>query len=254
MYYSRSLVQPDSIYRPEYTSNRPGVAGDPVPYTIAGDSLTTSILLACFILATIAIAKSGNFLQRQLKNFFRVQREGTTVITETSAELRFQFFLVAQTCLLAAIIVFFFSQSFVGESFAIAHYQIIALFTGEFAAYLIAKALLYTIVNWVFFDKKKNEQWMKSILVLTSAEGILFFPAVLLLAYFNLSIAGMAIYSFFVVIICKILAFYKSYIIFFKRTVSIVQSFLYFCALEIMPLGILLGVLAMTDNYLKQIF
>lgn len=65
MYYSRSLVQPDSIYRPEYTSNRPGVAGDPVPYTIAGDSLTTSILLACFILATIAIAKSGNFLQRQ---------------------------------------------------------------------------------------------------------------------------------------------------------------------------------------------
>lgn len=156
MYYSRSLVQPDSIYRPEYTSNRPGVAGDPVPYTIAGDSLTTSILLACFILATIAIAKSGNFLQRQLKNFFRVQREGTTVITETSAELRFQFFLVAQTCLLAAIIVFFFSQSFVGESFAIAHYQIIALFTGEFAAYLIAKALLYTIVNWVFFDKKKR--------------------------------------------------------------------------------------------------
>ena len=254
MYYSRSLVQPDSIYRPEYTSNRPGVAGDPVPYTIAGDSLTTSILLACFILATIALAKSGHFPQRQLKNFFRVQREGTTVITETSAELRFQFFLVAQTCLLAAIIVFFFSQSFVGESFAIAHYQIIALFTGEFAAYLIAKALLYTIVNWVFFDKKKNEQWMKSVLVLTSAEGILFFPAVLLLAYFNLSIAGMAIYSFFVVIICKILAFYKSYIIFFKRTVSIVQSFLYFCALEIMPLGILWGVLAMTDNYLKQIF
>lgn len=254
MYYSHSLVQPDSIYRPECVSYRHGVAGDPVPYTIAGDSLITSILLACFIFAAVAISASGNFLQRQLKSFFRVQREGTTVITETSGEMRFQFFLVAQTCLLAAIIVFFFSQSRGGESFAIAHYQIIGLFTGEIAAYLLLKALLYQVVNWVFFDKKKNEQWMKSYLFLICTEGILFFPAVLLLSYFGLPITETAIYAFIVVILAKLLSFYKAYIIFFKRTVSIVQSFLYFCALEIMPLGILLGVLAMTDNYLKQIF
>lgn len=254
MYYSHSLVQPDSIYRPECVSYRHGVAGDPVPYTIAGDSLITSILLACFIFAAVAISASGNFLQRQLKSFFRVQREGTTVITETSGEMRFQFFLVAQTCLLAAIIVFFFSQSRGGESFAIAHYQIIGLFTGEIAAYLLLKALLYQVVNWVFFDKKKNEQWMKSYLFLICTEGILFFPAVLLLSYFGLPITETAIYAFIVVILAKLLSFYKAYIIFFKRTVSIVQSFLYFCALEIMPLGILMGVLAMTDNYIKQIF
>ncbi len=254
MYYSHSLVQPDSIYRPECVSYRHGVAGDPVPYTIAGDSLITSILLACFIFAAVAISASGNFLQRQLKSFFRVQREGTTVITETSGEMRFQFFLVAQTCLLAAIIVFFFSQSRGGESFAIAHYQIIGLFTGEIATYLLLKALLYQVVNWVFFDKKKNEQWMKSYLFLICTEGILFFPAVLLLSYFGLPITETAIYAFIVVILAKLLSFYKAYIIFFKRTVSIMQSFLYFCALEIMPLGILMGVLAMTDNYIKQIF
>lgn len=254
MYYSHSLVQPDSIYRPECVSYRHGVAGDPVPYTIAGDSLITSILLACFIFAAVAISASGNFLQRQLKSFFRVQREGTTVITETSGEMRFQFFLVAQTCLLAAIIVFFFSQSRGGESFAIAHYQIIGLFTGEIATYLLLKALLYQVVNWVFFDKKKNEQWMKSYLFLICTEGILFFPAVLLLSYFGLPITETAIYAFIVVILAKLLSFYKAYIIFFKRTVSIMQSFLYFCALEIMPLGILMGDLAMTDNYIKQIF
>ena len=115
MYYSKSMVQPDSVYRPECIGYRHGVAGDPVPYTIAGDDLITSILLACFIFATIAIAKSGNFLQRQFKNFFYSQREGTTVISETGEELRFQLFLMLQTCLLSDIIYFFYSSEVSGD-------------------------------------------------------------------------------------------------------------------------------------------
>ncbi len=254
MYYSHSLVQPDSIYRPEQVAYRPGVAGDPVPYTIASDNLITSLLLVCFIFAAIAIANGGNFLQRQIKNFFRTPREGTTVITETSGELRFQLFLVVQTCLISAIIFFFFSRDFAGESFSIAHYHILGLFTGAFALYFCIKMLLYVTVDWVFFDKKKNEQWMKAFLFLTSIEGIALYPAALLLAYFNLSINATVFYAIIVVIIAKILAFYKTHIIFFKRNGAILQSFLYFCTLELMPLGTLWGVLAMMDNYLKQIF
>lgn len=95
---------------------------------------------------------------------------------------------------------------------------------------------------------------MKAFLFLSSIEGIALYPAVLLLAYFNLSINATVIYAIIIVIIAKLLAFYKTYIIFFKRSGAILQSFLYFCALELMPLGTLWGVLAMMDNYLKQIF
>lgn len=254
MYYSHSLVQPDSIYRPEYAVYNRGVAGDPVPYTIAGDSVVTSVLIFCFVLAVIALAKSGNFLQRQFRSFFRSQREGTTVVTETSAELRFQLFLVAQTCLLFAIIVFFFSRDFAGRSIAIAHYQVLGLLTVIFMVYFSVKGGLYTLVNWVFFDNKKNEQWIKSALSLVSAEGMLLFPVVLLLAYFNLSIQTAAVYAVAVVALAKLLSFYKTYLIFFKRNIAVVQSFLYFCALELMPLGTLCGVLLMADNYIKQIY
>lgn len=156
MYHGRSLVQPDSIYRPEYAVYRQGVAGDPVPYTIGGDNLITSILLGCFVFATVAVAKSGNFLQRQLKNFFRTQREGTTVITETSSELRFQLFLVLQTCLLFALIFFFRTNTFGDESFTIPQYLIIGTYTGIMAVYFLLKALLYAVVDWVFFEKKKT--------------------------------------------------------------------------------------------------
>lgn len=254
LYHIKSLVQPDSTYAPELANYGRGVAGDPVPYTIAGDPLITTVLLVCFVLATIALAKSGHFLHRQLKSFFRVQREGTTVITETSGEMRFQMFLVAQTCLLMAIIFFFYSRTRGDDSFSMAHYQVLGLLTATFGAYFIAKALMYTAVNWVFFNKKKNEQWMKASLFLVSSEGIMLFPVVLLLAYFHLSIGSAAIMAFVVVVFIKILTFYKAHIIFFKRNTSILQSFLYFCTIELMPIGILWGVLAMMSDYFKQIF
>lgn len=254
MYHSRSLVQPDSVYRPEYAIYRQGVPGDPVPYSISGDNLITSILLGCFVLASISIAKSGNFIQRQFKSFFHIQHEGTTAITETSGEVRFQSFLMLQACLLMALIFFFYSKSLVGTDFSLPQYVIIGIYTGIIAAYFLIKILLYMIVNWVFFDKKKNEQWMKSGLFLVSVEGIALFPIGLLLAYFNFSIESTVIYTGFVIIVTKILTFYKAYIIFFKKSAAILQSFLYFCAFEIMPLGVLWGALMLTDNYLKVNF
>lgn len=254
MYHSKSMVQPDSIYRPEYAVYRQGVAGDPVPYSIASDNLITSILLGCFILAMVSIAKSGNFIQRQFKNFFHTQREGTTIITETSSELRFQFFLLMQTALLLSLIFFFYTKTFVGESFSIPQYYIIGIYTGIITAYFMLKALLYLVVNWVFFDRKKNEQWMKSGLFLVSTEGIALFPVVMLLAYFNFPIDSTVIYTAFVIILAKLLSFYKTYLIFFRKNTAFVQSFLYFCAFEMMPLGVLWGVLVLTDNYLKVNF
>lgn len=254
LYHSHSLVQPDSVYRPEYAVYRRGVAGDPVPYTIAGDSLVTSVLLFCFVIATITIAQAGHFLERQLKNFFRTQREGTTVITETSNEMRFQLFLVAQTCMLLALILFIYSHDFARESFAIAHYQMLGLFTAINMAYFVVKFLLYSIVDWVFFDRKKNIQWMKSFLFIISTEGILLFPIVLLFAFFHISVSSAVIYTLFVVLAAKILSFYKTYIIFFAKEAAILQSFLYFCALELMPLGMLYGIMTAASGYLKTIF
>ncbi len=251
MYHSRSLVQPDSVYRPEMAYYRQGVAGDPVPYSIAGDDLITSILLICFMIGTVAISRSGNFLLRQIKYFFRKQREDSAGYPETGNELRFQLFLVLQTCLLSALIFFFYTRDTHGATFTIPHYQLIAINTGIFAAYFLVKALLYSIVGWVFFDRKKNEQWLKAELFLTSMEGISFFPLVLLLVYFDLSVESGVVLALVVIALGKLLSFYKSYLIFFHRNGFFLQSFLYFCSLEAMPLGALWGVLVLTDNYLK---
>jgi hypothetical protein len=254
MYHSRSLVQPDSVYRPEYAVYRQGVAGDPIPYNIANDDLITSILLGCFILATVSISQTGNFIHRQLKYFFHPLREGTTVITETSNELRFQLFLLLQTSLLFALIFFFYAKTFGNGTSSLPQHLVIGIYTGIITVYFMFKAVAYNLVGWVFFDRKKNEQWTKSGLFLVATQGIALFPIVMLHAYFNFSIETTVIYTTVIIILAKLLSFYKTYVIFFKKGSAFVQFFLYFCAFEIVPLGILWSVLVFIDHYLKVNF
>ena len=92
---------------------------------------------------------------------------------------------------------------------------------------------------------------MKAYLFLFSCEGVLLFPVVMLLTYFNLSLDAAIIYALIVVGLVKILSFYKSYIIFFRGNGSFLQIFLYFCALEVVPLFALWGGLVLISHYLK---
>lgn len=250
-YYRESFFSKDSLFHPELKGGRLGVAGDPVPYTVAGDDFVTILLLFCFLIACVAFTKSRQFIIRQAKTFFRVPRFGTTVITETSNELRFQLFLGLQTCLLIAIGYFMYSRASISDTFTIDQYQVISIYAGYAAAYFLLKALLYSITGWVFFDKKKNEQWMKAYLFLVSCEGVLLFPAIMLMTYFGFSIQAAVIYTLIVVGIIKILSFYKCFIIFFRRKGAFLQIILYFCALEVVPLFALWGGLVLISHYLK---
>lgn len=250
-YYKESFFSKSPLFHPELPGGRLGVAGDPVPYTLASDNLITGVLLGCFVLATLAFSKSQRFIYRQVKDFFFAPRIGTTTITETSTEVRYQMFFVLQTCLLLTINFFFFTRTFVSDTFTIDQFKIMGVNLGVVVAYYVFKFVAYWFTGWVFFDSKKTEQWLKSFIFLVSTEGVLLFPVVLLLVYFDLPIQSTFIYTAFVIILVKILSFYKSYSIFFKRIGAILQFILYFCALEIMPLAALWGALIMISNYLK---
>ena len=115
----------------------------------------------------------------------------------------------------------------------------------------MVKKIVYHIVDWVFFNAKKIDQWSKSGLILTAMEGVLLFPVLLLQVYFGLSLQTAIIYTVAVIILVKLLSFYKCYAIFFKHGGGIVQNILYFCALELMPLLALAGILFITGNNLK---
>ena len=251
-YYREGFFSKDTLFHPELPGGRFGVAGDPVPYSIHADNIITLLLLGCFIFAVIAFANTRNFFVRQVKHFFYMPHEGTTEVTETAVEVRFQVFLVLLTSLLLSLLYYFYTIRYIGDTFVLSsQYHLIAIFLGMSVAYFVLKALLYTVSNIVFFDGKRNRQWVKAVLFITAVEGVLLFPAVILRAYFDMPEQNVAIYFTIVLIFVKLLTIYKCYVIFFRQNVVQLQIILYFCALEMVPLLAFWGALTMTADSLK---
>lgn len=251
-YYREGYFSKDSLLHPELEGGHAGVMGDPIPYSVRTDDVLTMIMLFLFVMAVIAFSNVRGFFSRQAKNFFYVPREGTTEVTETASEVRFQVFTLFLTALLFALLYYFYALRSIGTTFMLSsQYYLILIYLGIFIAYFLLKIGSYSVVNKVFFGGKKNRQWVKSLLFIGALEGLMMIPAIVMGPYFDLPVKTIALYVAFVLIFVKLLTFYKCFIIFFRQNVVSLQIILYLCALEIVPLFALWGLLGMTTNSLK---
>lgn len=229
-----------------------GVAGDPIPYALRSDDVITLLLIACFIVSMVSISNSWSFVVRQTKSLFREQHEGVTIVSETASEVRFQLVLLLQTALLYSIFQYFYTIENVGNSFILnSQYMLIGVFFAVILFSFFFRAMLYTLVNNVFFDSKQNKDLLLALLFISSMEGVLVYPVALLQVYLNLPLQNVVFYVVAVLVLVKFLTFYKCFVIFFKRLGGFLQIFLYFCTLEIAPLITLWGILVLIGNYLK---
>ena len=251
-YYREGFFSKDTLFHPEIPGGRFGVAGAPVPYNIHNDSIVTSILLGFFILMVIALANTHEFVIRQLKKTFYLPNDGMMEVIETGTEIRVQLFLVLLTSASLSLLYYFYVIHFVGDSFILkSQYLLIAIYLVMMVCYFVVKGLLYTFVNNVFFGSKKSRQWMKTKLFMSSMGVVVFLPLMLLQVYFEMTEENVVIIFVIVLIIVKILTFFKCYVAFFRRNVVKLQIILYFCALEMMPLLAFWGALDFVTNSLK---
>ena len=253
-YYRENFFSNDSLYHPELDGGRYGVAGDPVPETLSNDSLISGLLILCFLLMTLAFSRISGFIGRQIKDFFYVQK-GEHSVEETGDEIKFQIIFSVITCFICSLLYYLYVLTLVDNTFIFStEHLLLGVIFLVMAAYFLLKFLLYAIVNNIMFDGSKNKKFLTSLIFLISMEGVLLFPVLLLCAYFQFPIQNAAIYTFLVVFFFKILIIYKTYIIFFVQKAFYVQIFLYFCALEMVPLLSLWGGLAVLVNHLRVIF
>jgi len=252
LYYQETYFSNDTMLHPEIKGGQLGVAGDPVPYTVGNDDVITGVLLFCFVLAIVSFAHSRQYILQQLKNFFYIPRSDSNRVDLSN---KFQLFLNLQTCLLLAIISFLYVTDYVADTFILDFpYQLIIIFFGVFLAYFVGRAFLYKFINTVFFSSKKSKHWTWTQTFITALEGIALFPAVMLLVYFDLPMRNVVYYLIFVLLLTKILTFYKCWVIFFRQMSVFLQIILYLCALEIIPLLSLVGVLVLITDRVKVIF
>lgn len=231
-----------------------GIAGDAVPYAISNDNIIPVVLLGCFIFTVIAVARSRRLIDREIKNLFTYNRDDE-VANEMGSEQKYQIVMVLIGVLLMALSSYLYATDAISPSFMVKnHYVLIGMFSGMFFSYFLFYWFSTSVVNMVFFGSKKNAQWMQTKLSLTTAISTLMLPVVLLQVYFDFSARNALLWFIFILILNKLLTFYKCWTIFFRQKGGLLQTFLYFCALEMMPL-LALGVIWLsTVNNLKVNF
>ena len=249
-YYRETFFARDTLLHPELAGGRLGMAGDPVPYMVRNDNTITGLLLFCLVLTLFSFAQSKEFILRQLKNFFYIPRTENPNAKDPSN--RFQIFLNIQTCLLLAIATYFYIIHYIAGVFIIdSPFELIGIFSGLFFVYFLCRIWVYRMVNTVFFDGKKSKHWTWTIIFITALEGVALFPVVMTQVFFDLPMQSVVYYFIFVLVLTKLLTFYKCWLIFFRQIGFFLQIILYLCALEIVPLLSLGGILVLITDCLK---
>ena len=253
-YYRENFFSNNSLYHEELKGDSYGVAGDPVPYVINNDDVITGLLILCFLFIAFTLSRISGFIVKQLKDFFYFQREDR-VITETGNEMKFQLVFVGLTCLVYGLMYYLYITTYTSETYILpSEYALLGIFVAVFALYFLLHFGLYHAVNIVFFDSRKSEKFLTSVLFLTAMEGALLFPILLMFAYLHFSALYAIYYCVIVLVLVKLLTFYKSYIIFFKQNDVFLQIILYFCALEMVPMFALWGGLSVIVDIFKVKF
>ena len=228
-----------------------GMPGHPIPSQLGNDDLTTITLLLCIVIVISSIAFSREFISRQISNFFYDIRS-EELNNVTTNELHTELLFVAINCLLLGISTFMIMADRIPGIFIIDNeYLNILLISALFSGYYIFKWITHLTIDPVFFGGKKTIQFFKIHLFINTCFTTLILPMVMLQVFFELSTGKFIFYFCFVLFLCKILTFYKCWFIFFRQKGFFLQTFLYFCALEITPLLAFGGIWHMMVNNLK---
>lgn len=212
-----------------------GVAAEPVAYRLSDDSCVTGIMLACFFLAALSVAGNMRVTGERVRSFFLAHDSGETT-SHTGAEIRGRVFLMAQTCLTMAVLFFSHTQQRLAEVFnQIPPYILLGADTAVCAAYFALKIMAYGFVNWIFFDRRRNIQWMDSFVTCTTLEGAALFIVALLVVYMNMPFKAMAFAVVLLTATFKFTMAVKCVRVFFSYRLGIVHFITYFCILEITP-------------------
>lgn len=251
-YYKESFFKTDTLFHPELNGGRMGIPGDPVPYHVSGDNVISISLLFCFMVTVLVVSRSLRFTVVQIKDIFYGFREDSVEMKETVNEVYYQLFLCMQAGMLFALSFFFYAEETISETYVLSsEYSLMGVFLLILVCYYVVKEILYTWVHLTFFGARQRRQSMVASLFLTAMEGVFMLPAILVHTYFGMSAISLLVYSLIVIILTKILSFYKTYTIFFREKALFLQNFLYFCTLEAIPLAMLWGILLLAANYLK---
>ena len=256
-FHSRGFFSDSPWLHPEVSIETSGFAAELRPYELRNDEWITGTLLGCFLFLVFYIRYIWRFLSVQAKKFFIGISTTNLPMHETKASMETHYGLVMTLILGLMYSLTFYGytqqglQLFLGK---LSPYTLIGHYFACVLLYFASKGTLTAFVNCIFFDKTKRTEWKNANSFLIFIETITIFPILLTLIYFNISSQNILYIIFFLFILVKSFLLFKTFRILFNNLHCLLHFFVYFCALEIIPMIVVWKTLIQITNRLIVIF
>ena len=204
----------------------------------SSNSWLVLVMLGMMGILLLLLTKNYDFLKYKFKDFMTSERRfSNAAMMPDASELPLTLLLIIVSC---GCFGFIFHDLFAGmpvvNRWLSEPYQLYVLIFALVLLLVLAKAFLYRVVNWVFFPRAKNQKWMAAYFFLTSMTSFAVFVIAALYVFVNISYMEVAICLLILLFLYEILLFYKLNANFQAKKYGQVLIFLYFCAVEIVPL------------------
>ena len=210
-----------------------GMKGEPLPYKLESDEAVVGALSLCFVLILLALQRGSHSLVLYLREAVTLRRRTNFFDERISVSSVSSAALCLSTIVSSGICMYRYYMTSLPDKFS--HSLALIVFTLAFAILIVGKYLLYNFVNWVFFNREKNELWRQNYWGLIAAAGVVLFPSMLYSVFLDSELQISDYLLLMILAIFKILLFYKLIGNFFVHFYGISHLILYFCALEIIP-------------------
>ena len=221
--------------------------------TIGDDIWIVSGMLVLFCILAVIIHNRHTVLWLRMTKIFSQKRHYFEDVPTTAAHTPVYNFLLTSIATLSLSVIFLNNlthiNDFVGSCpipywfFAVA-YAVCMLF-------ILSKALLYRLVNWVFFDYEQNENWMSAYFLITALTAFILYPLAMVDLFVTNAQHVVSTCVILVGITYEIMLFYKLFVNFKTKKHGYMTLFLYFCSVELIPIIFLWHITGwLSDNIL----
>jgi hypothetical protein len=214
-----------------------GVQVEDCPYTLGNDRYVSLLVLVVLVVYLFVLSRNRAYLKERLSQLFGHRKHYEYTNIQQQKEFHGTFFFQIVSVFVWAVFGFCFLHAYYPHVVTVLEPLKVGacVFIISSVTFLLQK-MLYVFVNWIFFDKKKRSEWSGDRNLLLTLEGLLLFPAILLLLYSPIEVR---ILWGLIVILLIFLRFYlmiRTFLIFFGKFYDGLHLILYFCTLEAMPL------------------
>lgn len=226
------------------------MTGESIPYCISNDNYILLLFILSLIGCTYVSAFNANNIVEKIKNMFYYTGENIPYNTRANIGPVGNTILYTQFILYSAIIgMWYMTQSGklrdAGEPYIV--FTILFLL---FLLYLPIKGIIYAIVNRILFSPQQAKEWHDSYFFTIQLTGIILLPLATMLIILP-SVCSIVFYCYltFVAIIYIIMLFIRCHNIIFKENCYYIDIFLYLCAIEFAPIGLVWRIINETNLF-----